>query len=74
MKNGNNAVVAADALVENHGSLVLLRPVSSAAFDWFEVNLPEDRMYFGNAVVVEPRFLLHIVLGMRDAGLLLRNT
>jgi hypothetical protein len=63
----------ADALIENHGSLVLLLPVSTAAFDWIEENLPDDRMNFGHAVVVEPRYLLHIVFGMMNAGLVLRN-
>jgi len=30
-------------------------------------------MYFGNAVLVEPRYILHIVFGMKDAGLVLHN-
>lgn len=63
----------ADAVVENHGSLVLLRPVSEAAHDWIEEHLPEDRMYFGEAVVVGPRYVLHIVFGMKNAGLELVN-
>jgi hypothetical protein len=62
-----------DVLIGNHGSLVLLRPVSEAAFDWIEENLPDDRMNFGHAVVVEPRYVLYIVFAMKDAGLVVRN-
>jgi len=63
----------ADAVVENYGSLVLLHPVSEAAHDWINEHLPEDCMYFGEAVVVEPRYILNIVFGMKNAGLVLRN-
>ena len=47
--------------------------MSQAAENWIEEYLPEDRMYFGDAVVVEPRYILNIVFGMKDAGLMLRN-
>ena len=58
-----------DFLCENHGSIFLLRPVSSASFDWIESHLPSDRITFGNAVVVEPRYVWAILLGLQDDGL-----
>ena len=58
-----------DFLCENHGSIFLLRPVSPASFDWIESHLPSDRITFGNAVVVEPRYVWAILVGLQDDGL-----
>lgn len=61
-----------DAYVEHHGNLFLVRPVSSAAFDWLRENVAEDAQHFGNALVVEPRYITDLVRGMVDAGLVLQ--
>jgi hypothetical protein len=58
-----------DFLCENHGSIFLLRPVSPASFDWIESHLPSGRITFGNAVVVEPRYVWAILAGLQDDGL-----
>lgn len=58
-----------DFICEYHVSLFLLRPVSPAAFDWIESNLPEDRLKFGNATVIEARFVWNILLGIQESGL-----
>jgi hypothetical protein len=58
-----------DFLCENHGSIFLLRPISPAAFLWIHENLPADRITFGNAVVVEPRYVWAILVGLQDDGL-----
>ena len=58
-----------DFLCENHGSIFLLRLVSPASFDWIESHLPSDRITFGNAVVVEPRYVRAILAGLQEAGL-----
>jgi hypothetical protein len=58
-----------DFLCENHGSIFLLRPISHASFDWIESHLPSDRTTFGNAVVVEPRYVWAILAGLQDDGL-----
>ena len=56
-----------DFLVENHGTIFLLQPLTPAANSWVEHNLPEDRMTFGGAVCVEHRFIREIVAGiLRD--------
>ncbi len=60
-----------DFLCENHGSIFLLRPISPAAFLWIHENLPSDRITFGNAVVVEPRYVWAILVGLQDDGLVI---
>jgi hypothetical protein len=58
-----------DFFCENHGSIFLLRPISPASFAWIEEHLPPDRLTFGNAVVVEPRYVWAILNGLQDDGL-----
>jgi hypothetical protein len=58
-----------DFVVENHGSVFLLRPISPAAFEWIAETLPDDRLTFGNATVIEPRYVWAILLGLQDDGL-----
>jgi hypothetical protein len=75
MSSHNDSFVASgssptpDFLCENHGSIFLLRPVSPAAFAWIEKHLPPDRLTFGDAVVVEPRYVWAILVGLQDDGL-----
>ena len=59
----------ADFVCENHGSVFLLRPVSPAALAWIEEHLPPDRITFGNAVVIESRYVWAILVGLQDDGL-----
>lgn len=60
-----------DVRIENHGSLYLLRPLSPEARSWFEENVPEgDKVqYFGGALVVEPRFVGDVLVGIRGEGM-----
>jgi hypothetical protein len=75
MSSHNDSFVASgssptsDFLCENHGSIFLLRPLSPAAFSWIEEHLPPDRLMFGNAVVIEPRYVWAILVGLQDDGL-----
>lgn len=61
--------VGPDFFCDNHGSIFLLRPVSQSAHSWVEEHLPSDRLTFGNAVVVEPRYVWAILRGLQDDGL-----
>jgi hypothetical protein len=45
---------------------------NSRANSWIEENLPEDRMTFGNAVVVEHRYIGDIVRGAQNDGLVIQ--
>lgn len=61
-----------DFLVQNEGSIFLLHPLSESARDWIEEYLPEDRMTFGGAIVVEHRYIADIVRGAQLDGLVIR--
>jgi hypothetical protein len=64
-----------DFKLENHGSLFLLRPLNSAAKDWIGEHLPTDNpetQFWGDAIVIEPRYVAPIVDGIIGDGLVLR--
>ena len=64
-----------DFKFEDHGSLFLLRPVSSPAEDWMGEHLPIDSpgtQFWGDAIVIEPRYVAPIVDGIIGDGLALR--
>ena len=62
-----------DISVENHGSIFLLRPISSAGQAWLQENvISEETQIFGNAVVCEPRYVTDIVFSARREGLVVR--
>lgn len=60
-----------DFAVENHGTIFLLRPQTGAARAWTDEHLPDndERTYFGNAIVVEHRYIGDIVDGIVNDGL-----
>lgn len=58
-----------DLEFHDHGSIWLLTPVTTAGADWVNEHIPDDSMTFGGSIVVEPRYVLTIVQGIRDAGL-----
>lgn len=59
-----------DAVVEGHGTLYTVRPLTDAAKQWIDENVSSDGMWFGNALCVEHRYVADIVAGMEDAGLI----
>lgn len=58
-----------DFACENHGTIFLLRPLSTDAFAWIDENLSADRQMFGNAVAIEHRYIQPILVGIHEAGL-----
>jgi hypothetical protein len=60
-----------DLLVENHGSIVLLRPATTCARVWLEANCDRSgyQPFAGGTLVSEPRYVADIVAGARQAGL-----
>ena len=60
-----------DFLVENHGSIFLLRPQTSAATSWVNENIGESNGYqpYWPSVVVEHRYIADIVQGIQNDGL-----
>ncbi len=66
-------VPTTDILFENHGSLFLLRPVSSAGKTWLDENVGDkNALTFSGAVVCEPRYVENIFLGATGDGLVCR--
>jgi hypothetical protein len=57
-----------DIRVENHGSIVLLRPLTERAEEWIEAQVAYEQTW-GKAIVVEPRYVEDIVNGARKDGL-----
>ena len=58
-----------DLSVQNNGSIFLLQPISEAGTIWIEDNIGDDAMTFGNAIVVEHRYIADIVNGALADGL-----
>jgi hypothetical protein len=61
--------------LQNHGSLFLLRPLDSVAKEWMNEHLPVDSpetQFWGDSIVIEPRYLEAIVDGILADGLALR--
>ena len=57
----------ADVEVHDHGSVVIINIVSDEARAWVLENV-EVRQTWGRGIVVEPRYVDHIIDGLRDAG------
>jgi hypothetical protein len=61
--------VTPDFEVNNEGSIYLLRPLTEAASGWIGEHIPADAQVFGEAVVVEHRYIGDIVKGIQGDGL-----
>ena len=61
-----------DLSIENHGSVVLVRPVSGAGREWIEEHVySEGWQWFGDALAVEPRCVVALVEGAVNDGLVI---
>ncbi len=60
-----------DIQVDNHGSIVLLRPLTDAAISWVNEYIGSDNGFqpYWPTVVAESRYVQNIVKGMRQDGL-----
>jgi hypothetical protein len=61
-----------DIVIENHGSIVLLHPVTPAGRAWLDENCDRSgyQPFTGGALLCEPRYVGDIVVGAADAGLI----
>ena len=61
-----------DFIVENHGSIILLRPITHVARGWVEEYIGEDNGYQGlwPTVTLEGRYLAPILEGISQAGMM----
>lgn len=58
-----------DFRVENHGSIILVWPLTQAAKNWLHGHTEEDSQWHGSALAVEPRYTDQLVHGMECDGL-----
>jgi hypothetical protein len=67
--NGTPAKPSIDFLLEEHGSIVLLRPVTAAALAWVADNIGEENGYqaFWPTLTIEPRYVQPILDGIHQA-------
>jgi hypothetical protein len=62
--------MAADVLIENHGSIAMFTPMTPDAHEWVEEHVHvEPWQWIGCSVACEPRCLGQLVEGMRGSGL-----
>ena len=68
--------VTADVVstVANHGSIILLKPITQAAVDWVQRHIGADNGYqpYYPTVILEPRYLDSVIAGIRRKGLVAR--
>jgi hypothetical protein len=66
-----SSLPAPDFLVENHGSIFLLKPQTTAATFWLEEHIGRENGYqpYWPTCVVEHRFIADIVAGIQGDGL-----
>ena len=48
----------------DHGSIVILKPVTGPAQDWIDEHIGDDAQTFGGGVVIEPRYAGDILDGV----------
>jgi hypothetical protein len=61
------------SVINQHGSVVILRYETDAARAWVDEHLPADAMTLGrNGIVIEPRYLAAILKGIVNDGLIVR--
>jgi hypothetical protein len=61
----------ADIVVEDHGSVVMLRPMTRAGAVWLHENVSsEPWQWMGNGLAAEPRMVREVLEGAQDAGLM----
>jgi hypothetical protein len=60
--------------IESYGSIVLVRPATTAGREWLEANCDRSgfQPFTGGTLLCEPRYVADIVAGAREAGLEVR--
>jgi hypothetical protein len=62
----------ADFSVQNEGTIFLLIPHTDIANAWIEEHISKDAQRFGRGIVVEHRYILDTVNGIKNDGLEVR--
>lgn len=69
------AVPPADFVLENHGSVLLLRPQSVSARIWVDDHIGKNNGFqpYWPTVVIEHRYIADIVAGIENDGLAVQS-
>jgi hypothetical protein len=69
--HSNPRNTSSDIAVSYHGSILLFHPLTEAARDWVRTHCPADadHIYFGRALVVEPRYAADLLVRAQEDGL-----
>lgn len=59
----------ADAEIRIEETVALVEPLSHRATLWLKEHVAPDAQWWGNALVVEPRYVKQLARAMRDDGL-----
>jgi hypothetical protein len=65
-----------DFVIENHGSIFLLKPITPSALSWVEEYIGQDNGFQPNyprAIVVEHRYIADIVTGIQSDDLAVQS-
>ena len=54
--------------IEDHGTVVLVRPLTDDVRDWLGDNVDPEAQWFGRALAVEPRYVEDLVAGLVSEG------
>lgn len=57
-----------DFTLEDCGSIMLLKPHNEPARQWLVESTPDEAMWWGGGLVIEPRYVGAIVNGVIDSG------
>ena len=57
-----------DVRIENHGSIFLFDPQNTAAENHLRENVSEEALWFGGALVVEPRYVGNLATALQAEG------
>lgn len=55
-----------NVIIENHGSIILFRPMTPSADQWLHEHT--EGMWFGGALAVEPRYAMDLATGLTEEG------
>lgn len=58
-----------DFKVVNHGSIILFTPHTDEAKQWIDDNISDDAQFWGDSLVVEPRYAGPLANGIAGDGL-----
>ena len=58
-----------DFTVDDHGSIILLKPETQEAFDWIAENIGAPIPWFAGGIALEPRIMPSLLSGILDDDL-----